>query len=139
MITLHLPVGRREIQHAKTGEIRERLNERQYRPPFGTTWRTAGSGKPEPERVSATIEVFGVTLDAAATELNAVIADCTTTERIETPLGHWLINGLELAVPQPVALGYRLDVTWLAGGPRMPEGGYGVGTYGSGAYGGDNA
>lgn len=165
-IVLHLADGTtRYLRHARTNEARQRRDRQQYRSPFGTTWKTSGSRNRLPERVSISVEVWAgadyqevtyggetvtyegepvwsqspfrqPTLEDLAPVLDAIIIDCQAAERIETMLGHWLIEGVQTAIPQPIAGGYRLDVTWLAAGPRTPEDSYGFGAYGAGAYGG---
>jgi hypothetical protein len=143
VITIHKGDGTtRDLEHAKTGEARERLDLIQYRPPFGEAWKTAGTGKPEPEQVSITVEVWsetggtGSTLEAIRPTLDAIIADAQAAVAIETPLGDWALEGLKSAIDQPIAAGYRLDLVWLASDVRTPADSYGHDAYGAGAYGG---
>lgn len=137
MITLHTAAGTtRDLTHARTRETRQRLDRQQYRPPFSTTWRTTGTGNPEAERVSITVEVWGGSLAALRPTLTAITADAEDATSIETPLGDWALTGLVSAIRTPIESGYRLDLTWLASGPRVPSGAYGHGAYGAGAYGG---
>lgn len=59
MITLTFPDGTtREYHHAVTHARRRELHKRMYRSPYGSTWRTEGSGKPLPETVGVTIELY---------------------------------------------------------------------------------
>lgn len=139
MITLHKADGTtRELEHAQTNEVTERLDRTQYRPPFGTGWKSTGSGHPEPQRVSITVEVgMSTNLEAIRPTLDAIIADAADAVGIETPLGDWPLEGLITALDQPIQAGYRLDLIFLAGAARVPAGAYGHGAYGAGAYGGN--
>src|SRR5690606_21424677 len=74
------------------------------------------------------------TLEEVAPVLDAIIADAQEAERIDTLLGSWRLDGLQVAIPQPIAGGYRLGLTWLTASARISPGSFGYGAYGAGVY-----
>lgn len=133
----------RYLKHAKTNPIRRERKRRLYRPPFGSTWKTSGDGRVQPARPSVRLEVwagadyaevqFGgetvtyggdtvvaqkalvaSTLSALSPVLDAIVADARDATQLQTPFGTWAVKGLRSAIQQPIAGGFRLDLTWIA-------------------------
>lgn len=140
----------RYVKHALTSETTTAFDSRMYRPPNGTTWRLEGTGQKEPQAVGVSIEVWAAsdfeevtsggstvtvsdepvwvqtglvasTLAGVAPVLEDIIADAEDATQLETLLGTWPLEGLQSAVPVPIAGGYRLDLTWLAATRRNVE------------------
>jgi len=81
-----------------------------HRNPFGQSWFTSGGGRPGPQLLRVTVEVWSdsiVNANAVAEQLRARVESC---ERVETSYGSWQIWALQSFSRTPIEAGYRVDL-----------------------------
>lgn len=99
---------------AVTSTTRRERDKRMYRSPFGSTWRTEGSGDRLPERVTVTVEAHGST---AESDVDTIISDAEGAASLSTPYWTATLEGVVNAVVTPVSTGYRVRVEALTREP----------------------
>jgi hypothetical protein len=91
------------------------------RNPFGSVWFQAGSGRPGPQLLRVTGEVWSVANDGivtAAGDVNAVQGSAEDAVLVKVIFGDYDVLALQSFARTPIEAGYRVDMVFVTASGR---------------------
>ena len=85
----------------------------QFRAPYSSAWRTAGTRQRYPNRFTFTVEVQASSINQAAPIARGIVDAFGAADSITVPFGVITPTGVESYSVTPIGKGYRLTVTLM--------------------------